>query len=107
MKNSTRNSVRNFIKEREWVQFRYPKDIVIVLIVGTVELLENYLWVSCENANKDRIKLELADVIVYYLLLSDKYGFVMDDIIGEKLSFNEAKFPVNKSKGNTNKYNRL
>jgi NTP pyrophosphatase (non-canonical NTP hydrolase) len=70
-------------------------------------LLELFLWKSSENADKDRIREELADVFAYALLLADKFDFDIEQIILEKIKKNELKYPIDKSKGTSKKYTEL
>jgi NTP pyrophosphatase (non-canonical NTP hydrolase) len=70
-------------------------------------LLELFLWKSSEEANIDKIKEELADVFAYALLFANKYQLDVKEIVLEKIKKNAIKYPVNKSKGNSNKYNEL
>ena len=53
----------DFRDEREWNQFHNPKDLAIALNIEAGELLENFLWKSHEDADKEKVKEELADVL--------------------------------------------
>jgi NTP pyrophosphatase (non-canonical NTP hydrolase) len=101
------NRLKDFRNEREWEQFHNPKDLAIALNIETSELLELFLWKSSENADKDRIREELADVFAYALLLADKFDFDIEQIILEKIKKNELKYPIYKSKGTSKKYTEL
>ena len=46
-------------------------------------------------------------MIVYSQNLLDKLGLDADDIVNMKMTQNEAKYPVEKAKGVSTKYNRL
>lgn len=97
----------NFRNERDWEQFHNPKDLAIAINVEAGELLELFLWKSAEEANKEKIKEELADVLAYAFLFADKYGFDVKEIILEKIQKNAEKYPVDKAKGTAKKYNEL
>ena len=56
---------------------------------------------------KEKVKEELADVLIYSLMLADKYDFSVEDILNEKISLNALKYPVEKAKGKSSKYNEL
>ena len=73
-----------FRNERDWQQFHNPKDLAIGLNIEAGELLEHFLWKPHDEADKDKIKEELADVLSYSLLLAEKYGFNVKDIVFEK-----------------------
>ena len=96
-----------FRNERDWEQFHNPKDLAIALNIESSELLELFLWKSAEQANKDKLKEELADVFAYAFLLADKLELDVEKIVLEKIAKNTEKYPIDKAKGNANKYNEL
>ena len=96
-----------FRNERDWEQFHNPKDLAVALNIEAGELLENFLWKSSEEAKKDKVKEELADVFAYALLLAEKYDFDVKEIVLEKIKKNGEKYPVEKSKGTAKKYTEL
>ncbi len=96
-----------FRNERDWEQFHNPKDLALAINVEAGELLELFLWKNPDEANKEKVKEELADIFAYAFLLADKYQLNIRDIVLEKIKKNGEKYPVNKSKGNAKKYNEL
>jgi NTP pyrophosphatase (non-canonical NTP hydrolase) len=96
-----------FRDERDWAQFHNPKDLALAISIESGELLESFLWKNVEEANREKVKEELADILSYALLLADKYGFDVSEIITEKININAEKYPVAKAKGNAKKYNEL
>jgi NTP pyrophosphatase (non-canonical NTP hydrolase) len=100
-------ALRQFRNERDWAQFHNPKDLAIALSIEANELLELFLWKNAEDANKEKVKEELADVFAFAFLLADKYQFDVKDIVLDKIKKNEEKYPVDKSKGTAKKYNEL
>ncbi len=96
-----------FRNERDWEQFHNPKDLAIAINVEAGELLELFLWKSSEDAKKERVKEELADIFTFCFLLAEKYNFNVKDIIFEKMKLNAEKYPVDKAKGTAKKYNEL
>lgn len=96
-----------FRNERDWEQFHNVKDLALAINIEAGELLELFLWKKAEDANKEKVKEELADVFAYALLLADKYGFDVKQIILDKINKNGQKYPVDKSKGTARKYNEL
>ena len=97
----------NFRNERDWEQFHNPKDLALAINVEAGELLELFLWKNAADANKEKIKEELADVFAYAFLLADKYQFDVKEIILDKIQKNAEKYPVEKAKGTAKKYNEL
>ena len=102
-----RNNIKAFVKERDWEQFHNAKDLALALSIETAELNEYFLWKSHDEANVDKIKDELADILIYAILFADKYGFDIPKIINEKVEKNAAKYPIDKAKGNAKKYTDL
>ena len=96
-----------FRNERDWDQFHNPKDLAVALSIEASELLENFLWKSYEEADKEKVKEELADVLAFAFLLADKYGFDVKKIMLEKIKKNAEKYPVAKAKGTSRKYDEL
>lgn len=97
----------NFRNERDWEQFHNPKDLALAINVEAGELLELFLWKNPEEANREKVKEELADIFAYAFLLADKYGFDIKEIVMDKIKLNGEKYPVDKSKGSAKKYNEL
>lgn len=96
-----------FTQERDWDQFHNPKDLALALSIEAAELLEVYLWKQPEEAKKEKVKEELADVFNYALLIASKYDFDVAEIVRAKLARNAEKYPVDKARGSAKKYNEL
>jgi NTP pyrophosphatase (non-canonical NTP hydrolase) len=96
-----------FRDARDWEQFHNPKDLALAISVEAGELLELYLWKKPEEANKERVKEELADILSFALLLAEKYDFDIKQIVLEKIAANDLKYPVEKAKGTAKKYTEL
>lgn len=101
------NELVKFRNERDWEQFHNPKDLAIALSIEAGELLELFLWKDHEHADKNKVKDELADILIYSIFIAEKYGWKIEDVIKGKMKKNEINYPVNKSKGNAKKYNEL
>lgn len=97
----------DFRNERDWEQFHNPKDLALAINVEAGELLELFLWKNADEANKDKVKEELADVFAFAFLLAEKYQFDIKEIILEKIRSNAKKYPVEKAKGTAKKYDEL
>lgn len=97
----------DFRNERDWEQFHNPKDLALAINVEAGELLELFLWKKPEEANKEKVKEELADILAFSFLLAEKYGFDVKEIVLEKIKANGVKYPVEKAKGTAKKYNEL
>jgi NTP pyrophosphatase (non-canonical NTP hydrolase) len=95
-----KEQIKAFVKEREWEQFHNAKDLALALSIEAAELNECFLWKSHNEAKVDKVKDELADILIYAILFADKYGFDIPEIIAEKIEKNAAKYPTDKAKGN-------
>ncbi len=99
MEQSTISKVLKFRDDRDWLKYHNGKDLAISISLEANELLENYQWSAgdVDRINKiDGIKEELADVIIYSIMLADYYGLDLDEIINEKLKKNLKKYPNGK-----------
>ncbi|MBP2616603.1 MULTISPECIES: nucleotide pyrophosphohydrolase [Chryseobacterium] len=104
---STIEKLIKFRDERDWEQFHNSKDLALALSIEASELLEVFLWKKNEDFNKDKLEEELADVFMYGLLLAHKNNIDLNTIILKKLQRNNEKYPVEKAKGKSNKYDEL
>lgn len=99
--------LRQFNNDRDWEQFHDAKNLALSLSIEAAELNEAFLWKRAEEANIEKVKEELADVFINAFMLADKFQFDVKEICMNKILKNEAKYPIEKSKGNTKKYNEL
>ena len=106
MREETINRIRRFTEDRDWDQFHSPANLAKSLVIEAAELLECFQW-SDTDYDIQHVKEELADVLVYSQNLLDKLGLDADVIVNAKMSQNEAKYPVEKAKGNAAKYTDL
>ena len=106
MRDETINRIRRFTEDRDWDQFHSPANLAKSLVIEAAELLECFQWSDTDYDIK-HVQEELADVLVYSQNLLDKLGLDADVIVNAKMSQNEAKYPVEKAKGNAAKYTDL
>lgn len=97
--------LRTFVRERDWSQFHSPENLAKSISIEAGELLECFQWGS--EPNSERVRSELADVLTYCTLLADRLGFDPDEIILEKLETTREKYPVEKARGRSTKYDEL
>ena len=95
-----------FAEERDWLQFNTPENIAKSICIEAGELLECFQWDNTYN-DKDELKYEIADVMNYCILLCHQIGVDPKEIILEKMKISEKKYPVEKAKGKSTKYNKL
>ena len=106
MKQETIERIRKFTEDRDWDQFHSPANLAKSIVIEAAELLECFQW-SDEEYDLQHVKEELADVMVYSQNLLDKLGLDADEIINMKMTQNEKKYPVDKAKCKSSKYNQL
>ncbi|RIA77883.1 NTP pyrophosphatase (non-canonical NTP hydrolase) [Anaeroplasma bactoclasticum] len=97
--------IDKFNKDRDWDQFHTPVNLAKSISIEANELLECYQW--NDNANIEDVKEELADVMNYCLQMSMVLGVDPIDIMNKKMDKTEKKYPIEKSKGVSTKYNKL
>jgi dCTP diphosphatase len=97
--------LRAFVCERDWGQFHTPGNLAKSISIEAAELLECFQW--SDPADHGVVAHELADVLTYCLLLADKLGLEPGQIIREKLEISKAKYPVEKARGRSDKYDQL
>lgn len=103
MNAQTIERIRNFTKDRDWDQFHSPANLAKSISIEANELLECFQW-SDTDYDLQHVKEELADVLVYCRDMLDKLGLDEDEIVNMKMEQNEAKYPVEKAKGKSEKY---
>ncbi len=106
----TVEKVFKFRDDRNWKQFHNPKDLAISISLEAAELLEIFQWSGSDcfvTEKKEKIKEELADVLIYSILMADACDLNMDDIINKKIQTNICKYPIEKACGRKTKYTEL
>lgn len=106
MKQETIKRIRKFTTDREWDEFHSPANLAKSISIEANELLECFQW-SDTDYNLQHVKEELADVIVYCQNMLDKLDLDVDEIVNMKMEQNETKYPIEKAKGSSKKYNEL
>lgn len=99
-----------FAKNRDWEQFHAPKNLAMALAVEAGELMEHFQWLSeaqSEDLSDDKrreVAYELADVFIFTLRLAQRLGVNLPQVVEEKISINEQKYPADKVRGSAKKY---
>ena len=94
-----------FNKERDWDQFHSRENLAKSICIEAGELLECFQWNS--DYDKETVCEELADVVNYCIVMADRLQVDLEEIVLKKLEKNRQKYPVEKAKGNSKKYNEL
>lgn len=106
MNQETIDRIRKFTSDRDWDKFHSPENLAKSISIEANELLECFQWSESEY-DLQHVKEELADVLVYCRNMLDKLELDEDEIVNMKMSQNEAKYPVDKARGNSVKYDQF
>ncbi len=108
-----RDALREFAAARDWDQFHSPRNLATALSVEAAELLEPFQWLTDEQSGnlppetRAAVEQELADVLLYLVRLADKLGVDLEQAAWAKVALNGAKYPVEKSRGSSRKYDEI
>lgn len=103
--------LRLFADERDWDQFHSPKNLAMALSVEAAELVEHFQWLTEEQSKKlpdeklQEVAYELADIQVYLIRMADKLNVDLMKTVDEKIKLNAQKYPAEKVRGSSKKYN--
>lgn len=100
-----KEKIQKFNSDRDWDQFHSPENLAKSIAIEAGELLECFQWDN--KFNLDELTDEMADVYVYLLDLANKLNVDLVDIADKKMDKNIEKYPVEKAKGKSDKYNKL
>ncbi len=101
-----KQEIEQFNKDRDWDQFHSPANLAKSISIEANELLECFQWDE-EHYDIEEVKEELADVMNYCIQMSNKLNLDIKEIIEWKLAITAKKYPVDKAKGKSTKYNKL
>lgn len=104
-----------FRDERDWAQFHTLRNLIVSLNLEAAEMLEFTQWKSdaqvaelTKDATvREAFADECADILLYLLLIAENAGIDLESAAHRKLDKNAAKYPVEKSYGNSLKYTQL
>ena len=97
-----------FARDRDWQQFHSPKNLA-----EAGELLEHFQWMTEERSRelapvtRDAVGAEIADVLLYLIQLASALGIDPIAAAQAKLKLNALKYPVDRARGNSRKYDEL
>ena len=100
-----KQAFREFNKERDWDQFHTPENLAKSISIEAAELLECFQW--SDVFDKTEVCEELADVLSYCIMMADELDVDIEEIVLNKLEKTKAKYPVDKAKGISTKYDKL
>lgn len=98
-------ALEEFVRERDWAQFHTPANLAKSIAIEAGELLECFQW--SDDADEALVRAELADVVTYCTLLAARLGVDLDDVVLEKLVVTGEKYPADRARGRSTKYDAL
>jgi NTP pyrophosphatase (non-canonical NTP hydrolase) len=102
--------LREFVAERDWDQFHSPKNLAMALSVEAAELVEVFQWLTEEQSasldalQRRRAAEEMADVLWYLVRIADRLDIDLLQAAAEKLERNAVKYPAERVRGQSRKY---
>jgi dCTP diphosphatase len=108
-----RDRLRAFATERDWDPFHSPRNLATALAVEAAELLEPFQWLDDEQARdlpsstRAAVEEEMADVLLYLIRLADKLDVDLVSAARAKMTRNAEKYPVERARGSSRKYDEL
>ena len=92
-------AIRKFAEARDWGQFHTPKNLAMAISGEAGELAAEFQWLTPIESEElsyeklDSVALEMADIAIYLLRLSDVLNIDLGEYINKKLIINQARFP--------------
>lgn len=87
--------LRDFRDQRGWKKYHNLKDLAISVNLEASEILEIFQWKpeqdDLNQREKDHLKEELSDTMIYLIYMFDKLGIDPGDAIKEKVAFNKHR----------------
>lgn len=110
---SLKDVIQQFMEEREWGQFHSPKNMSMKIAIEAAELMELFVWVDPKECSqvlekkREAVEHEVADIAVTLLTFCTRTNIDLSEAIKNKMILNGKRYPVEKAKGNSSKYNEL
>ncbi len=98
--------IKKFVDERDWNKFHTPANLAKSISIEANELLECFQWDE-KNFNSNDVKDELADVINYCIQMAQVLNLDINKIVLDKLEKTKRKYPIEKCKSKSLKYDKL
>lgn len=104
---SLKEKVDQFIEDRDWKQFHNPQELAVSLSIEVAEMLEIFQWRLKEDLTEEqleKVKEELADILIYSISMANTLDLDISTIIADKIAKNAEKYPIEVAKGSNKKY---
>lgn len=112
LSNTLRDALIKFRHERDWQQFHSPQNLAVAIAVEAGELLEHFQWMKAGEERpraegRDEVGLELADLVILLTYLAHDLNLDLEAAVRRKLALNAERYPVEKARGSSVKYDKL
>jgi dCTP diphosphatase len=102
-----RAGMRAFVDERDWGRFHDPKSVLLALVGEVGELAELLQWLPAGEVRvlargeplRTRVGEEMADVLLYLVLLADVLGVDLGAAAEAKLAAAHSRYPAAEAAG--------
>ena len=100
-----KDTVQEFVSERDWEKFHSPKNISMAMAIEVAELMEHFQWVSQDESRQPgpsklvEIGEEMSDVFCYLLALANSLDVDLAAAFERKMNLNRKKYPVDEFRG--------
>jgi len=90
-----------FVAERAWETFHSPKNLAMSIAIEAAEIMEHVQWLTDEESRAlvrdapahQALADELADVVIYCLMLANSAQIDISRAVQGKLTRNQKRFP--------------
>lgn len=109
------NKIQTFSDERDWSQFHTVKNLILAVSAEAGELAEIVQWKTDQEVKEllltqnglAKLSEEVADVAIYLIRICQQQNLDFVQILNRKMDLNSIRYPVEKSRGNSRKYNEI
>jgi len=108
-----KKKILGFRNERDWKKFHDPKNLSQAIGIEAAELQELFLWKTNAESKKlspnelESAKEEVADIFIFLMYFCHEFNIDLFKAVEDKIKLNGEKYPVDKAKGNSKKYDDL
>lgn len=91
--------LRDFAAARDWERFHTPKNLAMALVAEAAEVVEHFQWLTdaesqaLDAGRRAEVALELADVLLYLVMLADRLEVDLGEAARRKITLNDKRFP--------------
>lgn len=89
------HELREFARERDWEKYHTPQNLAALIASEAGELLALFRWGQDSIAERpERVREELADVLLGVLRFADVAGIDLETAAREKIAMNVRNYPA-------------